>query len=97
MHRELIAVRVAISSHGLLGSIYFEETVNSERYLSMLRNTSVPHHLATGLPLQTHWFMQDGARPHTVNVRQAVASVNNGLIAPTTQLRAYQLRCCSGT
>jgi hypothetical protein len=50
---------VAISSHGLLGTIFFEETVNSERYLSMLHNTFVPHRLATGLLLQTHWFMQD--------------------------------------
>jgi hypothetical protein len=33
-----------------------------------LRNASVPHLLATGLPLQTQWFMQDGARPHTAKV-----------------------------
>jgi hypothetical protein len=61
-------VWAATSSHGLLGPIFFEETVNSERYLSILRNTSVPHLLATGLLLQTYWFMQDGARPHTANV-----------------------------
>jgi hypothetical protein len=63
-----ITVWVAISSHRLLGPIFFEETVNSERYLSMLCNTSVPHLLATGLTSQTQWFMQDGARPHTANV-----------------------------
>jgi hypothetical protein len=63
-----ITVWVAISSHGLLGPIFFEQTVSSERYLSMLHNTSVPQLLATGLLLQTQWFMQDGARPHTVNV-----------------------------
>jgi hypothetical protein len=28
----------------------------------------VPHRLATGLPIQNQWFMQDGARPHTANV-----------------------------
>jgi hypothetical protein len=28
----------------------------------------VPHLLATGLPLQIQWFMQDGARPHTKNI-----------------------------
>jgi hypothetical protein len=44
-------------NHGLLGPIFIEETVNSERYLSMFRDTSVPHRLATGLPLQIHWFM----------------------------------------
>jgi hypothetical protein len=48
-------------------TIFFEETVHSARYVSMLRNTFVPH-LATDLPLQTQWFMQDGARPHTANV-----------------------------
>jgi hypothetical protein len=63
-----ITVRVAISSRALLGPIFFEETVNSERHLSMLRNTFVPHLLATGFPLQTQWLMQDGARPHTQNV-----------------------------
>jgi hypothetical protein len=50
------------------GVIFFEETVSSERYLIMLHNTFVPQLLATGLPLQTQWFMQDGARPYTENV-----------------------------
>jgi hypothetical protein len=67
-HAPRITVWVAISSHGLLGAIFFEETVNSEGYLSMLHNTFVPHLLATGLPLQTQWFTLDGARPHTANV-----------------------------
>jgi hypothetical protein len=34
----------------------------------MLSNTVVPPLLATGLPLQTQWFMQEEARPHTENV-----------------------------
>jgi hypothetical protein len=67
-HAPRITVWVAISSHELLGPICYEEAVNSGRYLSMLRNTSAPHLLATGLPLQTQWFMQDGARLHTANV-----------------------------
>jgi hypothetical protein len=49
-------------------SNFLWETVNSERYLSVLHNTFVPRLLATHLPLQTQWFMQDGARPHTANV-----------------------------
>jgi hypothetical protein len=68
---EKITVWVAVSSHGLLGPIFFEETVNrvnSERCLSMLCNTFVPHLLATGLSLQIQWFMQDGARTHTANI-----------------------------
>jgi hypothetical protein len=52
----------------LLGPIFLEETVNGESYLSILRSTFVPRLLATGLPLQIQWFMQDGARPHTANV-----------------------------
>jgi hypothetical protein len=66
-HAPRITVWLAISSHGLLVSVSFEETVNSERYLSMLLITFVPHLLATGLPFQTQWFMQDGARPHIAN------------------------------
>jgi hypothetical protein len=67
-HMPRIMMWVAIWSLVLLGPIFFEETVNSECYLSMLHNTSVPHLLATVLPLQTEWFMQDRARPHTANV-----------------------------
>jgi hypothetical protein len=37
-HASRIKVWVAILSHGQLRPISFEETVNSERYLSMLRN-----------------------------------------------------------
>jgi hypothetical protein len=48
-----LMMMIAISSHGLLGPVFFEETVNNEHYLSMLCNTFVPHLLATGLPLQT--------------------------------------------
>jgi hypothetical protein len=60
-HAPRITMWVAISSHGLLWPIFFEETV------AMLRNTSVPHLLATGLPLQAQWFMQEGVRLHIVN------------------------------
>jgi hypothetical protein len=58
----------AISDHGLLESILFEETVNSECYLCMLHNTFVPHLLVTGLPLKTQLFMQEGVRLHMANV-----------------------------
>jgi hypothetical protein len=66
-HALRITVWAAILSHGLQGPIFFEEPMNRECYLSMLCSTFVPH-LSTGLPLQTRWFMQDGARLHTVNV-----------------------------
>jgi hypothetical protein len=38
-HVPRTTVWVAILSYGLLGPIFFEETVNSERYLGMLVNT----------------------------------------------------------
>jgi hypothetical protein len=66
-HAPRITVWVAISNRGLLRPIFFEETVNSERYVSMLCNTFAPH-LLTGLSFQTQWFMQDGASQHTANV-----------------------------
>jgi hypothetical protein len=50
-HAPRITVWVAFSGHGLLGPIFFEETVNNERHLSMLQNTFVP--LATVLLFQT--------------------------------------------
>jgi hypothetical protein len=68
LHAPRITVWVAISSYGLQGLIFFEEAVNSGRYLSMLSNTFVTHLLTTGLPLQTQWLMQDGVRLHTANV-----------------------------
>jgi hypothetical protein len=61
-------VWVAISRHGLLGPIFFEEKLNSEPNLSMLHNSFVPHLLFTGLLLQIQWFMQDGGRQYTANV-----------------------------
>lgn len=67
-HAPRITVWVAISSHGLIGPFFFEKTVNSDRYLTMLRNNFVPQLLATALPINTQWFMQDGARPHTANI-----------------------------
>jgi hypothetical protein len=47
---------------------FFEGRVSSELYFSMMCNTFVPCLLATGLPLQRQWFMQDGDRSHTANV-----------------------------
>jgi hypothetical protein len=56
------------SSHGLIWPISFEETVKSGRHLSILPNTFMRPLLATGLSLQTQWFMQDGARSHIHNI-----------------------------
>jgi hypothetical protein len=42
--------------------------VNSDCYLAMLRNNFIPQHIATGLLINTQWFMQEAARPQTLNV-----------------------------
>jgi hypothetical protein len=41
-----ISVRLTISSRGLLGLIFYVETVNSELYVTMSRSTFAPHLLA---------------------------------------------------
>jgi hypothetical protein len=64
-HAPRIRAWVTISSHGLLGQSFFEETVKSELHVSMLHNAFVSHLLATSLPLQTQQFMKDGTGLHT--------------------------------
>jgi hypothetical protein len=67
-HASKITVWVSISSHGLMGPVFFDQAVNRDRHLSMLHVSSVLQLIATGLPLNTQWFVQDGATPHTANV-----------------------------
>jgi hypothetical protein len=59
MHRELPCGSPSLVV-GMLGLVFFEETVKNERHLSMLCNTSVPHLLATGLPLYTQSVVHAG-------------------------------------
>jgi hypothetical protein len=63
-HAPKSIVWVAITNHRLMSQIFFEETVSSECCLSMLHNTLVSH-LATIFPINTQWFMMDGARMYT--------------------------------
>jgi hypothetical protein len=67
-HAPRITVWVTISSHGLLWSIFFEETVNSEHYLSLLCNTLCLTFLLQVCHYKRKWFVLDGARPHIANV-----------------------------
>jgi hypothetical protein len=52
-HAPKITIWVAIYSQGPIGPVFFDQTVNSERYLSLLHNSFVPQLIATGLPLNT--------------------------------------------
>jgi hypothetical protein len=63
LHDQKLEVWVAISRWHIVGPLVFEETVNSERYCSML-------HDFIGLLEEdeiTYWFQQDGATTHTAN------------------------------
>jgi hypothetical protein len=66
-HARKVTVWVAISSHGLIGPIFFNETVNSQLYLHTLQNEFLPKLMATQLTIRKQWFMQDGSTPHTAN------------------------------
>lgn len=58
-----ITVWCAISSLGVIGPFFFDETVNHERYRLMLEEEFIP--TAQGLnAVDDFWFMQDGALPH---------------------------------
>jgi hypothetical protein len=48
-----ITVWVAISSHGIIGPVFFNETVNSYCYLAILHNNFMLQLIATELPIST--------------------------------------------
>lgn len=62
VYSKKITVWAALSSRGIIGPIYLEETVNSSRYIEILQQFVAV--LNTLGDLKTDWFMQDGARPH---------------------------------
>ncbi|KAJ4441134.1 hypothetical protein ANN_10984 [Periplaneta americana] len=57
----------AIWNRGIIGPIFFDETVNQVRYKTTLESSFIPHLMAKAFPMETQWFMQDGAPPHTAN------------------------------
>ena len=71
LHNNKITVWVALSSAGVIGPFFFEEkgenaTVNSERYIQLLKNKFMPALRRIGINIENMWFQQDGATPHTV-------------------------------
>jgi hypothetical protein len=64
LHDKKLGAWVAISRRRIVGHLFFEETVNSKRYCSML-------HEFIGLleedDITYSWFQQDGANAHTAN------------------------------
>lgn len=71
LHSDKVTVWAALSSSGIIGPFFFEdengdaETINSERYLELLKTKFVPALRRRGADFKTVWFQQDGATPHT--------------------------------
>lgn len=54
-----ITVWIGLTSKGIIGPFFFEETVTGARYLAMLKEKVWPHLKHRGM-----YFQQDGASPH---------------------------------
>ncbi|GBL70488.1 hypothetical protein AVEN_217785-1 [Araneus ventricosus] len=61
-----VTVWCALSSRGIVGTIFFEQAVNSERYVEALRNQLIPA-IQSEPDFECMWFMQDFATPHRTN------------------------------
>ena len=64
---------VAISKRGIIGLYWFEDangravTINTERYIEVLRKFYADLARRRGVDRALQWFQQDGATPHTSN------------------------------
>lgn len=66
LHDQKVLVWCAISCGRTYGPYFFEESVNQDNYLDMLKNFFWKKHCQ--LPnSHLHYFLQDGATPHTAN------------------------------
>ena len=63
LHDQKIGVSCAVSRSRIIGPIFFDSTVNSDRYI---KNIFVPFsEQLTASEKQRTWFQQDGANAHT--------------------------------
>jgi hypothetical protein len=68
---EKVTVWAALSSRGIIGPLFFKDTegkavtVNSERYLKLMKCKFLPALRRKVENLDDVWFQQDGATPHT--------------------------------
>lgn len=73
LHAQKVTVWCAMSANGIIGPYFFEDeaenavTVNSERYVAMIRNFLTPqlHHFPVN---ENTLFQQDGATSHTARI-----------------------------
>jgi inhibitor of nuclear factor kappa-B kinase subunit alpha len=66
LHDQKFMVWMAISATKCYGVFVFDETVNKDNYLDMLKNFFWPKHLNTK-SYKKYYFLQDGAPSHTSN------------------------------
>ena len=73
LHSTICTAWVALSKHGIIGPYWFEDddehamTVNTERYLQILRKFWAALGQRRSVVRAEQWFQQDGATPHTSN------------------------------
>ena len=70
LHDDKVTAWAAMSSTGVIGSFFYEingetASVNSDRYLTLLKNKFLPALRRKGVDINSIWFQQDGAAPHT--------------------------------
>ena len=74
LHSVKCTAWVAISKHGIVGLLWFENeagetvTVNKERYIVVLNKFWRELGARCGVNQAVQWFQQDGATPHTANI-----------------------------
>ena len=72
LHAEKCTAWAAISTQGIIGPIWFVDdenettTINAERYMGVLKQFFVKLK-RKHVDVDSQWFMQDGATPHTAN------------------------------
>lgn len=78
LHSPKVTVWAAISSKGIIGPFFFEDsrgrniTVNTDRYVAMLEGYLTPELARSRIANTRTWFQQDGATCHTSNDSMAV-------------------------
>jgi hypothetical protein len=69
LHDQKVLVWSAISTNRVFGSYFFDNTVNQENYLEMLKKYFWPN-LKRTPNYEKFYFQQDGATPHTATATQ---------------------------
>jgi len=64
LHPKKLTVWAALCADGVIGPFFFEETVNAERYATMIKDQFIPEAISHNW-IENCWFQQDGAPPHT--------------------------------